>query len=129
MLNCVPFSLLVRDNYNRVWGFSLLLRGNVIIGFSLLLREMWIRLGCLPWLRGIVITGCSLLWREICKRVSLLLRVVNIFSLCLRVANRSQWIQAITFYSLLWIGMGGKCCTFGFPISATEGVFHSSKEY
>ena len=44
MLNCVPFSLLVRGNYNRVWGCSLLLIGNVIIGCSLLFffHKVWI---------------------------------------------------------------------------------------
>ena len=128
MLNCVPLSLLVRDNYNRVWGCSLLLRGNVIILCSLLLREMCIRLGCSRFLRGIVINRCYLLWIEICIRVSLLLILATIVSLWLRVATRGQWIQASIFVSLLWRGMGGKYCTFECPISATEGVSRSSNK-
>ena len=57
-----------------------------------------------------------------CIRVSLLLRLATIVSLWLRLANRGQWIQLNIFACLLWRGVGGKCFTFGCPISATGGV-------
>ena len=128
MINCFPLYLLVSNNYNKVWGFSLLLRGNFIIGCSLLLREMCIRLGCSPWLIGIAIHGCYLSWIKICIMVSLLLRVATRVSLWLIVANRGRWIQASTFASLLWRVMVEKCCTLGCHISVNEGVSCSSEK-